>query len=208
MRLRANLVSLCGLVAMVISTSASATVFFDRAAFDAANPGLPVLDFEGFAPKGGFIQPAPQPWAPSVLFSDPAGDTSTIAIADSGFSFNTPTDALFMNAFNVPILATFDPKIPAVGFDVSIGFGGLTATVEVFDSAGNVLESVNFDTEDLPIFTTFIGFSDLGDIGSVVITPASGGFVLIDNFAYGIPGPGGLALLGLAGLCSARRRRH
>ena len=208
MRLRTNLVNMGGLVAMVISTSASATVFFDRASFDAANPGLPVLDFEGIAPKGGFISPTPQPWAPSVLFSDPFGDTNEIAIADSGFAFNTPTDALFVNRGNLPLLATFDPDVTAVGFDVAIGFGGLGATVDVFDSSGDLIETVAFDTESETIFTTFIGFSDLGDIGTILITPAAGGFVLIDNFAYGTPAPGGLALLGLAGLFGTRRRRH
>ena len=208
MRLRTNLVSLGGLVAMVISTSASATVFFDRASFDAANPGLPVLDFEGIAPEGGFIQPAPQPWAPDVLFSDPFGDTAPIAIADSGFAFGTPTDVLFVNVFNLALLASFDPDITAVGFDVAIGFGGLGATVDVFDPSGALIESASFDTEGETVFTTFIGFSDLGDIGTVLVTPDSGGFVLIDNFAFGIPAPGGLALLGLAGLGGARRRRH
>ena len=189
------------------ATLASADVFFDRASFDLANPGLPVLDFEGIAPKGGFIEPAPQRWAPSVFFSDPAGDASSIAIADSGFFFGTPTDALFMDLFGAPLLATFDPKVIAVGFDVAIGFGGLGATVEVFSSGGGLLASETFDTESETVFTTFIGFSGLGDIGSVLITPGGGGFVLIDNFAYGIPMPGTIALLCVAG-CFGRRRRH
>ncbi len=80
--------------------------------------------------------------------------------------------------------------------------------MDVFDSSGALLESASFDTEGETVFTTFIGSSDLGDIGTVLVTPDSGGFVLIDNFAFGIPAPGGLALLGLAGLGGARRRRH
>ncbi len=190
------------------ATLASADVFFDRASFDAANPGLPVLDFEGIAPPGGFIEPTPQPWAPSVFFSDPAGSAASVAIADSGFAFGTPTDALFMDLFDVPLLATFDPKVIAVGFDIAIGFGGLSATVEVFSSGGGLLASETFGTASQTVFTTFIGFSALGDIGSVLITPAGGGFVLIDNFAYGIPMPGAMALLGVAGFVGRRRRRQ
>lgn len=186
---------------------ASADVFFDRDLFDLENPGLPVLDFEGIAPKGGIIEPAPQPWAPSVFFSDPGGDASSIAIADSGFFFGTPTDALFMDLFDVPMLATFDPNVIAVGFDVAIGFGGLTATVEVFSPGGGLLASETFDTEGETVFTTFIGFSGFGEIGSVLITPAGGGFVLIDNYAYGIPLPGTIALLCVAGFFGRRRGR-
>ena len=195
------------LVAACPATVASADVFFDRASFDAANPGLPVLDFEGIAPKGGFIEPTPQPWAPSVFFSDPAGSAASVAISDSGF-FGLPTDALFMDLFTVPLLATFDPKVIAVGFDVAIGFGGFGATVDVFSSAGGLLASETFDTAPESVFTTFIGFSGFGEIGSVLITPLSGGFVLIDNFAYGVPMPGTMALLGVAGFVGRRRRRQ
>ncbi len=46
------------LVAAYPATLASADVFFDRDLFELENPGLPVLDFEGIAPKGDFIEPA------------------------------------------------------------------------------------------------------------------------------------------------------
>ncbi len=195
------------LLAAYPASLASADVFFDRVSFDLENPGLPILDFEGIAPKGGFIEPAPQRWAPSVFFSDPAGDASSIAIADSGFFFGTPTDALFMDLFDVPLLATFDPHVIAVGFDIAIGFGGLAATVKVFSPDGGLLASETFDTEHETVFTTFIGFSGFGEIGSVLITPAGGGFVLIDNYAYGIPMPGTIALLCVAGFFGRRRGR-
>ena len=195
------------LLAAYPASLASADVFFDRASFDLANPGLPVLDFEGIAPPGGLIEPAPQPWAPSVFFSDPAGDASEVAIVDSGFFFGTPTDVLFMDVFNRPMLATFDPEVIAVGFDIAIGFGGFIATVEVFAPGGELLASETFDTEAETVFTTFIGFSGFGEIGSVLITPPSNAFVLIDNFAYGIPMPGTMALLCVAGFFGRRRRR-
>lgn len=185
---------------------ASADVFFDRDLFELENPGLPVLDFEGFAPPGGFIKPAPQPWAPSVFLSDPGGDASSIAIAGIGF-FGVPSDALFMDLFHVPILASFDPEVIAVGFNIAISYGGLAATVEVFSPRGRLLASETFDTEVRSVFTTFIGFSGFGEIGSVLITPTPGGFVLIDNFAYGIPMPGTIALLCVAGFFGRRRGR-
>lgn len=69
-----------------ISTSVSADIFLDRGSFEAANPtGLTTLDFEGIAPDGDFISPTPQPWLPSVFFSDATGSATAIAIADSEF---------------------------------------------------------------------------------------------------------------------------
>jgi MYXO-CTERM domain-containing protein len=195
-------------VSAISAASASADVFFDRASFDAANPGLPVLDFEGIAPDGGFLQPAPDFSGFGVSFTESLSGTGDgIAISDSGFFFATPTDVLFVNIFDAQLIMTFDPGVAAAGFDVAIGFGGLGATVDVYDLEGGLLESESFDTQDLTIFTTFIGFSGLGDIGAIVVTPVSGGFVLIDNLAFGgIPAPGAVALFALAGLASRRRR--
>lgn len=104
--------------------------------------------------------------------------------------------------------------VAAVGFDVAIGFGGFNALVSVFNGA-TLLDSQSFDTEPETVFTTFAGFSGLGPITRATISPAPGGFVLIDNLAFGegrmngeVPEPTTLALLGLglAGLGFARRR--
>jgi hypothetical protein len=187
-KLMSRIVRALTAVTMVIGLFASAYAdqFTDSASFNAANPGLPVLDFEGIADPGTFLEPAPQPWAADVLFSDPGDNTDSISIADSGFSFGTPTDVLFMDEFETPILATFGANVDAVGFNIAIGFGGLNATVDVFDTGGGLLDSASFDTaSEFGDFSTFIGFSNLGTIGSVLITPEPGGFVLIDNCAYG-----------------------
>jgi PEP-CTERM motif len=205
------------LAGTLMSTTSSATIFTDSALFDAANPGLTLLNFENIAPIGGFILPTPQPWATDVLFTNRNDGTGSIAITDSGFSFGTPTDALFVDYFNVPILGTFGTPTRAVGFNVAIGFGGLSATVEVFDSAGGSLDSATFPTANQRVFTSFIGFSDLGEIGSVRITPlrygSNVGFALIDNFRFEnadkVPAPATLAIfsLGLAGLGWSRNKK-
>ena len=202
--MKTKLILACAAVASM-SAAAHAGIFTDRAAFDAAYPGLFMLDFEGYAPEGGFIQPAPDFSAFGVTITDVNDDPATVAIADSGFAFGTPTDALFINVFDLALKMRFDPLVEAVGFDVAIGFGGLNATVNVYDGA-ELLESTTFDTEAEQEFRTFIGFGGYGDITHITVSPAAGGFVLIDNLAYGVPTPGALALLGLAGLTRRRRR--
>lgn len=191
---------------LILGSAANADIYTDRSAFEAANPGLANLDFEGIAAPGTYLQPAPD-FSPYGAAFTSSGSGAAVAIADSGFFFYTPTDVLFVNLFDGPLEITFSPLVQAAGMDIAIGFGGLGATVRVFDSGGGLLESTSFDTEPESVFTTFIGFDNLGDIGQIVVTPDSGGFVMVDNVTYGIPAPGAAALLGIGGLVAARRRR-
>ena len=202
-------------VVFFLASNSSADTFTDRMTFESANPNLTTIDFEGIAPPGDTIQPAPQPWAPAVVFSDPFG-TDSIAISDSAFFFDTPTDALFVNLFDEPLTATFAETlngaggVNAVGFDLAIGFGGLGATIDVFGTGGDLIASESLDTAIETEFTTFVGFSGLGEIGSLVVTPEAGGFVLIDNFSFGetVPEPASTTLLAFAaGMALVRRRR-
>jgi hypothetical protein len=53
-------------------------------------------------------------------------------------------------------------------------------------------------TAPLTEFTTFVGFSEIGDISTIVIMPAIGGVVFIDNFAFGtdsVPEPTSVSML-------------
>lgn len=190
-----------------LCTAASADIYGDRSSFEGDNPGLSTLDFEDIANPGEFLQPAPDFSPFGVTFSDPGGSGANVAISDSGFAFNTPTDVLFMNAFDVPLHMTFSPNVLAVGMELAFGFGGVTGTVSAYDSAGGLLETISLDTESETIFTTFVGFGNVGDIALVTVSPDSGGFVLVDNVSYGVPTPGALALLGLSGIAAVRRRR-
>lgn len=184
---------------------ASATTWTDRTAFNNANPGLDLIDFEGIAPAGGFIKPVDDLWT-GVQFRDGNNSREDTAIADSGFFFGTPTDAFFIDRFDGNFNANFTRRTEAVGFNVAIGFGGFAATVEVYNG-NTLLAREQFDTAPEQQLTTFIGFSNLGPITNLRVIPQAGGFVLADNFAHGIPAPGAGALLALAGLAAARRRR-
>lgn len=207
---------LAGLAAMAVlavgAGRADAVFFTDSAAFHAANPGLSVLTFEGIAPPGGYVEPAPQPIAPGVLFSSPSLGTSDISVADPGFFFGTPSAALFVDEFSEPLDILLDPSVLAVGFDLASGFDGGPVTVEVFNG-GTLLDSTVVTVPDQTIFTGFIGVSGVGPITSVRVSPILGEFILIDNLAYGnvVPEPSSIALVGLGGLSlvgyAIRRRR-
>lgn len=78
-----KLFRLATLVALLAAPTVQAAFFSSRAAFDAANPGLPVIDFEGVAPVGGFVQPVAGNFYPGVTLSDGTSDANN-AIADQG----------------------------------------------------------------------------------------------------------------------------
>lgn len=61
-----GILRLAALAALLTASTAQATFFSSRAAFDAANPGLPVITFEGIAPVGDFIKPVAANFFPGV----------------------------------------------------------------------------------------------------------------------------------------------
>jgi len=185
---------------------ARADFFTSRAAFDAANPGLAtLLTFEGIAPAGGFVKPAPNFTAQGVTFSSLLSGTSSNAISDSAFFFNTPTDVFFIDRFDDSLIMDFAPGVGAAGFDLALGFNGGTGTVTVFNGA-TLLDTRVVTLADQTVFNNFVGFSNFGsDITRIVFAsdPARSDFPLIDNVAFGrsapqnqaIPEPGTVALL-------------
>ena len=202
-----------------VMSSAKAAFTTSRAAFEAANPGLATLDFEGIAPDGGFTVPAPDFSSQGVAFSAPPLGADTIAIADSESFFGTPTDALFVNQFNSTLTMNFAPTVTAAGFDIAVGFGqGRTATVNVFNGS-MLIDTTSFATSGPMVFDNFIGFTG-SPFTRITVTPSAGGFVLIDNLSFGdagstvatVPEPASMvmAVIGssLLGLGAARRRRR
>src|SRR5690606_5758975 len=87
--------------------SAQAAVFTDRASFEAANPGLATVDFEGVAAVDDYdIIPADT--YPGINLVVAGGFPQDLMVADSGFLFSNPTAALFVNVFDLPLVITFD----------------------------------------------------------------------------------------------------
>ncbi len=107
-------------------------VYTNMGDFDAAFPSLTIYNFEGIAPAGGYVLPAPA--FPGVTITGQAfgvgpGDPGLVAVADSGNTqwaqpgFSTPTDVLFLNGLSAwKMMLVFNAKEVAVGFDVNIGF--------------------------------------------------------------------------------------
>ena len=198
-------------------TVAHADYFTSQTSFNTANPGLPVLTFEGIAPTGSFIKPAPG--FAGVTFTDATNASSANVAISSATFFGTPTDVLFLDKFTDPLLLTFSPNVNAVGFNIASGFGAGTATLTVFNG-NTLLDTENVSAASETVFTTFTGFSNLGTITSLTITPQTNHFVLIDNLAFGkpriqaTPEPGSIALLvgmsvsGAGFLVRRRRNAH
>ena len=192
------------LAALLSPMAANATFITDAAVFDAANPGLTLLDFEGICGSGTCAVPG----FAGVTFSGP-----NLVIAD-GPTFGAPTDWLADNTFGGFISMAFAPGINAIGFNVTSDFTGAVngqIVAEIFSGA-TLLDSQTFTTTGLSVFDTFAGWSGLGILDNVSITlTSSNDFVNIDNLRFGItvPEPGTLALLGigLAGMGLMRRRK-
>ena len=210
------------IAAVALSTaSVHADVFTDSVAFNGANPGLDLIDFEGVVADEGFIDNIWNLYAgQGVIFTPTSFSNSVINMwGANGFFENTST-ILSTGGTNDPIVIGFSNQVTSVGFNVSnldfVQFPGLSAgvTIEVFNGT-TLLATETFDTATPDLMTTFIGFSDLGsDITSVhvignTVDPLAGvAQQFIDNLSFGsVPTPGSLAILGLGGLAAGRRRR-
>ena len=180
-------------------------VHTNQAAFAAANPGLATADFEGIAGPADFVG-----FPGDSRFSVAAQSPSVAGAAALG----TPSAFLFEEVGSGPMRFTFTDPVNAIGFFASNGFtSGLSMRAEVFNGA-TLLESLILGTTDFSAFDTFFGFSGVGAITDLVVTPLSGGFVSVDDLRFGVaevrplPEPASMPLvvLGLLGLAAAKRK--
>ncbi|MDX9910252.1 MAG: GC-type dockerin domain-anchored protein [Phycisphaerales bacterium] len=203
---------------LVGAANARADVFADRTAFDAANPGLNLIDFEGLVSEFDFL---PVESVGPLSFDADGIPTPNIALLGSGIVGTTST-VLAQTVFFEPLRMVFAEPVQAAGFDLSLypaGFPGVTLSgqlvVDVF-SGTDIVETVAYDAATMPAYEllgTFVGFSNLGDITAIRITlPSEQGplfAALIDNVSFGsVPAPGTLGVLAAGGIAAARRRRN
>lgn len=213
--------------ASVVTASAvhAAVVFYaDRASFDAANPGLPIEDFEEANVSAAGILSMPNPLDSATnngIFSTgdilnglrirtPDNDgPSALAIPGAGFAGIVPSKSVFGNFFGTGLDAIFyDGDVFAVGLDLYSYSAGSTRTVNVFGTAG-LLDSI---TLAVSTSGTFVGIQSSDRIAYVNVGGVAGYTIGFDNVAFGaarVPEPGTLALLGIsfAGLAATRRRK-
>ena len=159
-----GLVAALGLASLAAST-AQATVYSSKTAYDAVNATTNDVTFGGIAPAGGYVD-EPIPYD--------IGDLSIVAgvnAVSSASFFGTPTDTYFNNQFSdgtpaTGALFTFASPVTSAGFSLAAGFSNGNYTANVFDGAA-LVSSSTFDADDQYTFDSFFGVAGLGQITSV-----------------------------------------
>jgi hypothetical protein len=178
-----------------------------------------------FAVNNGINLPAGQPQtiitesfnAYSGAYANPlVGTTGPITWTANAFSFNAGIQpSLYANNgwlstadTDNALTFTFDPGVYSVGgnfFSRNAAFELQPALVAVYFADSSSVQYVTSATG----FSGITSFSVAISYISVQVYPVPAGvnYSAVDNLYFGVPAPGAVALLGVAGLVGGRRRR-
>jgi hypothetical protein len=197
-------VSAVALVASALvasSASAGIVVYTNQSIWNArvATDGL-VVETETFNSIADGYQPAP--------FAGSTASVNWSAFADGGLYVQ---DGVFSTEFPDALTFTFTPGVRAVGgnfFGVDAEFANAAVFFSVLLSDGTSYEG---EASSPASFTGFRS-ATAATIASLTINVENAvgtGAVYpsVDNLYFGVPAPGAVALLGVAGLVGSRRRR-
>ena len=197
-------VSAVALVASALvasSASAGIVVYTNQSIWNArvATDGL-VVETETFNSIADGYRPAP--------FAGSTASVNWSAFADGGLYVQ---DGVFSTEFPDPLTFTFTPGVRAVGgnfFGVDAEFANAAVFFSVLLSDGTSYEGEASSPASFTGFrsTTAATIASLTiDVENAVGTDPV--YPSVDNLYFGVPAPGAVALLGVAGLVGSRRRR-
>jgi hypothetical protein len=197
-------VSAVALVASALvasSASAGIVVYTNQSIWNArvATDGL-VVETETFNAIADGYKPAP--------FTGSTASVNWSAFADGGLYVQ---DGVFSTEFPDALTFTFTPGVRAVGgnfFGVDAEFANAAVFFSVLLSDGTSYEGEASSPASFTGFrsTTAATIASLTiNVENVVGTGAV--YPSVDNLYFGVPAPGAVALLGVAGLVGSRRRR-
>ena len=187
---RLGLACVVGLLAVPQTVRAGVIEFTDRPSWEAAVGAFTTIDFTDF-PHGTII--TTQYSGLGATFTD---GNDTIFVYPDAF----PIDGVGLDAQG-SITISFSTPMSYIGVD----FPG-SLHIDLFSGGSPIYSSSNFGGIGAGFFAGLVTQSTFDE---VLLTDWFDGLAAIDNLSFGIiPAPGTLALLGLAGLMSTRRRRR
>ncbi len=171
--------------------------YYDRGAFDADYPGLPVEGYENGTMLPGSLDSIAHPLdefsdnayfdpgdiLPGIQFwatNDHAGDE--LVVLGANFMGN-PSKTAAANYFADSFHIVFDPPVLAAGMDLQEFMGGYSCQVDVYDADGVLLGSDVTTCNEAGVFWGVASDSNL--IAEIVITSLAGGAQGADNIAFG-----------------------
>jgi len=184
------------------------TFYPTRADFDAANPGLPVEDFQDFtdalvtcdAPAnngtscpGGYDAGDILPGLEIDCAANSGPGVGGLVIIPTGMDYN-PSIIFSSNYFSDNTIINLSPAVDAIGLDASCHYGSPQMDIAVYDGNGALIWGGNHTPCEPTGF--FLGWSttDPAGIGRIELNDPSGASVeSIDNVAFGSSGTGGFS---------------